>query len=376
MNKILDKSFKKALFALASITIMTGCGSKNTTPSLSQAKISEDTKFGSANVDISIDSFNKLGFNLGDSCDIKFSNGYQLLDVPYFNGYYVKNGDPVIVAYPSNENILITLNNTGIWNTANLTSDCTVDITLNTAYKYKDTQEALGQSYSLDRTEYSSDEEFCNFRSLSGGKLKDSLIYRGASPVDNSRNRAKYTDTLLEKTGIKTIIDLADTKEDMEIYFIGEAYSSEYTKSLYDAGDICLLGMGSSYGSESYMKSVATGFKFMLEHDGPYYIHCMEGKDRTGFVCMLVEALCGATYDEMCSDYMVTYKNYYKITSDKTPEKYQAVVNLYFDSFMQFLHNSSTGLKNADYTNDAKQYLKDGGMTDDEINSLIDKLTK
>jgi protein tyrosine/serine phosphatase len=30
-----------------------------------------------------------------------------------------------------------------------------------------------------------------------------------------------------------------------------------------------------------------------------YVVHCIEGKDRTGYVCALLEGLCGATYEEI-----------------------------------------------------------------------------
>ena len=47
----------------------------------------------------------------------------------------------------------------------------------------------------------------------------------------------------------------------------------------------------------------------MTGQEGPCYIHCTEGKDRTGFVCLLLEALCGANYGELRDDYMTTYAN-------------------------------------------------------------------
>ncbi len=360
-------------------SILCACN-KTQSPSLSDAKISKDTKFGAAIIDITIEDFNKLGFELGDSCDISFSNGYKISDVPYFNGYYVKNGEPVIVAYPSNTNVLITLNNVGIWDTAALTNDCTVSISLNMSKKYLATQQALGQSYSLIRSEYSSDEEFSNFRALSGGNLKENFIYRGASPVDNSRNRAPYTDALLEKNTISCVVDLADSESDMSAYLADENFRSEYTKSLYENGNMILLSMGSGYTSQSYKESVVKGFEFMLEHKDAtsYYVHCMEGKDRTGFVCALIEALAGATYDEMCADYMKTYENYYKISKDKTPEKYNAIVALYFDSFMECLLKTSdvNVFKTADFTGAATQYLIDGGMSEQsiiEFKTLISK---
>lgn len=181
---------KKAFLPILLLGMMTSC-SKNDGPILKDVSVHEDSKFGAANVDISIDEFNNLGFKLGDACDVVFSNGYKIEDVPYFNGYYVRNGEPVIVAYPANPCVTITYNNAGIWKTASLKEGDKVTVTLNESGKYLATQEALGQAYSLDIGDYPSAEVFSNFRSLRGGNLKDNLIYRGASPVDNSRKRAK-----------------------------------------------------------------------------------------------------------------------------------------------------------------------------------------
>ena len=67
------------------------------------------------------------------------------------------------------------------------------------------------------------------------------------------------------------------------------------------------------------MNSLAEGLRDLIEHKGPYYISCTEGKDRTGFVCLLLEALAGATFDEIETDYMKTYENYYGITKQSEP---------------------------------------------------------
>ncbi len=367
----------------ATLCLFCACDKQNesTVPTLSNVSVREDAKFHAAVVDISIDDFNALGFTLGDSCDITFSNGYTLEDVPYFNGYYVKNGAPVIVAYPSNTNVLITLNNVGIWSSAALSDGCTVSIKLNAAKKYSATQEALGQSYSLSRDNYSSDEEFSNFRALCGGNLKENFIFRGASPVDNSRNRAPYTDNLLKSNAVTCIIDLADSETDMQSYLADEDFNSNYTKSVYESDKMILLSMGSGYTTQAYKESVVKGFEFMLakdEDNAKYYVHCMEGKDRTGFVCALIEALAGASYDEMRDDYMTTYQNYYKISKESTPQKYDAVVALYFDSFMECLHGTSdlATIKTADHVSAAKQYLLDGGMSADSVTAFITLISK
>ncbi len=367
-----------------SIFAITACNASDQTSNSSAitltCTVSKDAKFDSADLSLSAEDFKQAGFNLGDSCDIAFSNGYTLTDVPYYNGYYVKTGDPVVVAYPKNDYVLIANNNADFWTPAGLDNNCTVEITLNTPAKYSSTQEALGQSYSVERSDFSSNEEFSNFRALSGGKLKSNFLYRGASPVDNSRSRAAITNYLLEKTNIQCVIDLADTQSEIEEYFASENFSSNYTKSLYENGRVALLSISSNYDSDTYKAGVARGVRHLLKYSGPAYIHCMEGKDRTGFVCLCIEGLAGANYDEMRDDYMKTYANYYGITQDKTPERYNAVVSLYFDSFLEYLSGISSDnmdqLKAYDYSQAVKDYLSKCGLTDTEISQLIDLITE
>lgn len=338
----------------------------------------QDEKYDAVYVGITIEDFLASGFCFGDSVDVSFSNGYELLDIPFYNGYYVRTGDPLVVGYPGYPYVAITLNNEGLWTKAGLTGSESVTISLNEADKYLATQEALSQDYSNDRGDYESDEQFANFRPLSGGTLKEDFLYRGATPCSSEKNRAEYADALIGKKGVRFVLDLADTEENFEAYIAMDSFKSDYTASLYSDGCIALLGMSSNYGSDTYKGKLAEGLKKMTGSEGPVYIHCTEGKDRTGFVCMLLEALAGAGYDEMRSDYMKTYENYYGVTREKMPEKYDAIVDLYFDAFMSYLAGTEDieTLRNADYTEYAFNYLRSAGMTDGEIESLVSMITK
>ncbi len=64
------------------------------------APVTEYTPYGAVEMSIPLEDFNASGFDLGDSCEVRFSNGYTLEDVPYYNGYNARSGDPVICAYP------------------------------------------------------------------------------------------------------------------------------------------------------------------------------------------------------------------------------------------------------------------------------------
>jgi protein tyrosine/serine phosphatase len=130
--------------------------------------------------------------------------------------------------------------------------------------------------------------------------------------------------------------------------------------------------MGSAYTSGAYKEKVAQGLRAALAAEGPIYVHCMEGKDRTGFVCMLIEALAGAGYQQIADDYMETYDNYYKITQAKDPARYQTILEKNLEAMLQFVINDpQVDFKNADLTVYARRYLNHGGMSDQQIDELL-----
>lgn len=341
----------------------------------------QDTDFGGILLGISIDDFNKSGFNFGDSVDIVFSNGYEMNDIPYFNGYYTNVGDPLLVGYPGTPQIKAAEDyGDDLWVKSGLAEGDTATITLHKAGEYLNIQEAFDISYTNERSDYSSDEVFANFRTFTGGSMKQGVAYRSASPIDNDYNRAAYVEKLMGDAGIAYVLNLSDSPAEADT-FIDESESQgvdvSFFKTLRDADCVALLNLSASYPSDEFAQTLAKGLVDMSQHDGPYLVHCIEGKDRTGFVCILLEALCGATYDEMLADYMKTYDNYYGINPQSDPEKYDAISGLNFDGMLQYLANADDGadLAAIDYTEPARNYLRKGGMTDEQIDALVKRLT-
>ena len=114
------------------------------------------------------------------------------------------------------------------------------------------------------------------------------------------------------------------------------------------------------------------GFTAMAEKDGPYLVHCTEGKDRTGFVCMLIEMLCGASYQEIVDDYMISYDNYYHINAANDAKRFNIIKEQRLDSMLRYLVGAEKGadLASADLSVGARSYLKDAGMTDEQIDQF------
>ena len=67
---------------------------------------------------------------------------------------------------------------------------------------------------------------------MKGGALAENSFFRGASPVDNQHNRAAVVDALLEKDGVRFILDLADTEEKVRGYMSRDDFRSGYAAGL------------------------------------------------------------------------------------------------------------------------------------------------
>ena len=305
-----------------------------------------------------------------------FSNGVNVIDIPYYNGYYVETDEPLLVAYPGYDYIKLGINyGDDLWNVANVSGDTTCSIFLNEPRKYLDTQKIRDIHYEDEQGDMD-DETFSNFRPMNIGGLKENMIYRGASPIDNKHNRAPVTDRLLEKYGIKYIIDLADSDEEIVNFSSKEDFNSPYFMTLYNDNKVSALSMSMQYKSEEFESKLVKGLTDMANNDGPYYIHCQEGKDRTGFVCMVVDALGGATLNEIINDYMKTYDNYYRINDINDQEKYNLIKKANIDAMIKYMteEKNMENLKTSDLSELAEKYLIRIGMNQENINKLKVKI--
>jgi len=320
--------------------------------------------------DISVDDFESAGFVPGDIVTVTFADGNQETLVPYLKGSFFYLVNLTSINEITDSLLILHYRNNGTEMVPPAYEGEKVIITRQYATGAALLQKILGPlNYSNDRNNYPSDEVFANFRVVDCGNLKENLIYRGASPLNNIKGRASTADTLLEKAGIKTDFNLSDTEELLILNMSAEDFKSPYAASLYENGNGILVRIGLDYFNDETKRKVADGLIQMSEKEGPFYIHCLEGKDRAGFVCLLLEALGDATIDEMADDYMKSYENYYLLS--KNSIEYNLIKALKFDDVVSPLtKNNTLTLKEG-----AKQYLREGGMTDEQIDRLVTMLT-
>ena len=374
MKKKTITSLALVLALIMALSILAGCGSKETAVTTGEIGVVKDEEFGNVYIELTIDEFNALGFNFGDSVNISFDNGKSFEDIPYYSGYYVPVGEMLACGYPGYPHVVIARNyGASTWEEFEMTDSSKVTVTLNQAGKYKDTQELFALEYSDNRDDFDSDVIFANFREVKGGSLKEGAFYRSASPCDNQHSRAAFANKFAEEYKIRFVLNLSDNEEKYKAHVEAEDFNSEYYDSLYKEGNVLLLAMNANYRSDEFAKTLSEAFYEMTKHDTPCLIHCVEGKDRTGFACALLLALADAEPQEIIDDYMITYANYYGVTKDGNPEKYEAILGNVNDFFYCICEaEKGTPLDTLDLKKGAENYLRRGGLGDEQITAIED----
>lgn len=337
-----------------------------------QGKISSYNEFDGAMLDFTEADMEKAGFTLGDLVSITLDG--KTYDVPYYNGYYNRNGEFLCVAYPSYPSISFTATNTGLPQELKGLEGHSITIRMKQKGGCLDVQKAMSLSYTYDRNNYAdiSDAQFANARAVKTGKIVNGVLHRSTTPFSNIISRCNYVSEYLEKSKVKTVLNLADTEEDILGYDM-----PPYSRSLWDEGNVILCPLKANPTGDDFNNRLIAALKELPKHPAPYVVHCMEGKDRTGYVCALLEGLCGATYEEMVADYLTTYDNFYGVTPEKDRDVCDMLVVLKLNPCLMFYAGVSdeAQLPNIDYAKAFSDFLLSHGMSRQELDALIQVLT-
>ena len=170
---------------------------------------------------------------------------------------------------------------------------------------------------------------------------------------------------------MRGILDLADTQEQLESY----ENLPDYTVALIAEGRVVPCPIGVDYLLPEFMQRIGEGLTGLTELEGPWLIHCNLGRDRTGFICALLESLCGATYDEIVQDYMKSYDMLHGTDMNPDSLQYRLFRARIEEQLAAIFGVETQALPGVDMPRAARDYLTRCGMTVDQIDRLESRLT-
>ena len=243
------------------------------------------------------DLFDK-GFEHGDIVEIAI--GDKKWEVPICTSYSdVDNGKAVLRAIGETDGVVLAINMGDFATTAGIAKKTAIDedpgyrwdyliespvkvtITMKEEGGYREQWLIRQLVRTNERTDYShlSDEAFANFRVISTTGMGNGVLYRSSSPINPALGRNTYADKAAKDAGIMTVVNLADPSNTY-----GGAENTYYSTC-----QVTYVNLGMDFLAESTLNGIAAGMRFIINNDGPYLIHCNEGKDRAGLVSALLE---------------------------------------------------------------------------------------
>lgn len=336
--------------------------------------------FGSVIFNIAADSF-LTKFDYGDFVTVMIP-GYDTIDVPVVASYndvfpgefflYVSEGLNYIkleARYGQMAEIV------GFGRDITFPIDVTIRIKKRGGYiDHLKNLRSLSISYYVEAYSDLSIEDFANFRMVKTTGMGEGALYRSSNPLDPSIGRNKYADSLSQVAGVKTFLNLTDNEENAELY-------NGYAESYYATQNVVYLDVQPAFANSPFKVGLVKGLRYMIEHEGPYLVHCTYGMDRTGYTIAVLEALMGATAEEIKADYVKTHQNFFTVIKDYQVALTSTQVELIQAVIVRLMQNAYkvegvdiSDFENADLAAATEAYLLSLGLESSEIEALKNRL--
>lgn len=194
-----------------------------------------------------------------------------------------------------------------------------------------------------------------------GGTLKYGVVYRGGELNGgisiNSTQQAFFKHAL----GIRDEIDLRATGYGETALGVGVDYVN------------ILLPYAPSTFSESYYSKSAEVIKrlaYDISNNRPAYIHCQAGADRTGIVCLYLEAICGVSQNDIDRDYELTSFSKEPGTNNNWSNRIIRKRNQANSDRLKNIVSIISAMEGINFNDKVVRFLLRTGVTIDEINAI------
>ena len=355
---------------------VTNIRSENSAAGILTVAIKEISKHGNVILDTTFDEMKSHDMDVGDVITVTAADAE--FDLPVGTSYTDVDSGEMICRFDMEDNEVAIAVNMGSFATeAGIGEKQTVEedpgykwdmritelrLKLKEKEGYLDVYNARNLSRTDVRSDYAalSDEAFANFRVVAVTGMKENILYRSSTPIEPAIGRNEYAMAAMEKAGVKAVINLDDSADVMTGY---ETYP--------DRCKIINPEMSYDFGTEEFAEKVKESVLFIIENDGPYLIHCKEGKDRTGILCAILESFVGASAEDVMTDYMITYDNFYNVKPGDTA--YDIILRDNLVKTLCVLYQIDD-IETADLREKATEYLLSAGLTDEQLSQLSEKL--
>ena len=319
-------------------------------------------------------------FQMGNIVTVAI-NGYDTLDMPVVESAYdVPIAGFSLVALKSYDYLILSVHYGHLADILKIT-DVTVPIEVSISMKEKggflfglEMRNVQNMDYYAEIYPDLSIDEFANFREVRTTGMGQKRLYRSSNPVDPGLGRNLYADSLAKNAGVTTFINLSDSEEYAKSC---QSFDSSY----YSTQNVIFLALPVYFYSQQFRDGIASGFRYMIEHDGPYLVHCTFGMDRTGFTIAVLEALMGATTEDIQADYAKTFSNYFNVVDSKHVGLNEQQVDFFKAVVIRNLkavyHAKGIDVPDAepiDWASATEKYMAKLGLTQEEISALKDRL--
>lgn len=190
-------------------------------------------------------------------------------------------------------------------------------------------------------------------------------LFRSSTPIEPAIGRDEYAMAAMGKAGIRSVINLDDSAETMRNY-------STYQGSYYSRCKILNSEMGYDFESEVFAAKVKGSVLFIIQNDDPASFTAKRARTVPGS-CALLESFAGTSTEEVMRDHMITYSNYYGVsTSD-------AVYSIILKNNLVKTLCGLFRVDNIDAVNlkeKTEKYFISIGLTEEQLDILGEKFVK
>ena len=337
-------------------------------------------KHGNVILDTDFDTMNAHGMEIGDI--ITATVGEKSYDIPIGTAHADVDSGSMLCRFDTEDNeVSLAINMGSFASEAGIGEKVSIEeepgyrwdvaigeVTLSLKEKqgYRAEYDARNLTRTNERADYPAltDEEFSNFRAVAAAGIREDWLYRSSTPIEPALGRNEYAMAAMEKAGIRAVINLDDSADEMQSY-------PAYPGSWYSRCAVVNPEMTYDFGTGEFAGKVKQSVLFLLENDGPFLIHCKEGKDRTGILCAILECFAGASAEEVTGDYMLTYANFYGILPGDGA--YDVILSNNLVKTLCGLYGIDS-LDGTDLQKEAADYLLSTGLDETQLHQLAAKL--